>query len=39
VFVVHGEEAASWALADRLDVEQGLLAVVPRPGERVSLDS
>ena len=38
VFVVHGEEAASRALADRLDAESGLMAVVPRPGERVSLD-
>ena len=38
VFVVHGEEPASWALADRLDAEQALLAVVPRPDERISLD-
>ena len=38
VFVVHGEEAASWALADRLEAESGLLAVVPRPGEQVGLD-
>ena len=39
VFVVHGEEEASWALADRLDVEAGLLAVVPSVGERISLDA
>jgi len=38
VFVVHGEEEAAWALADRLDTEAGLLAVVPRVGERISLD-
>lgn len=38
VFVVHGEEKASWALADRLDAELDLLAVVPRPGERIDLD-
>lgn len=34
VFVVHGEESASEALADRL-ADRGCNAVVPRPQERV----
>lgn len=38
VYVVHGEEDASWALADRIDETTGVLAVVPRVGERVSLE-
>lgn len=38
VYVVHGEPAASAALARRLEDELGLCAVVPRTGERVRLD-
>ena len=34
-FVVHGEQAASDALADRLEREIGVMAVVPEHGERV----
>lgn len=34
-FVVHGEPAASSALADRIGRELGVLAVVPEQGERV----
>ncbi|MFC5998110.1 MBL fold metallo-hydrolase RNA specificity domain-containing protein [Quadrisphaera sp. GCM10027208] len=37
VYVVHGEPAASAALADRLEDELGVLAVPPRPGEVVRL--
>jgi metallo-beta-lactamase family protein len=37
-FVVHGEPAASAALADRIRSEAGIVAVVPRLGERVRLD-
>lgn len=36
-FVVHGEEDASTALADRVRTELGWVAVVPRMGERVRL--
>jgi len=39
VFVVHGEEESSLALADRVGDAAGALAVVPRPGERVALGS
>jgi len=38
VYVVHGEPAASAALAERIRSELGWLAVVPRDGERVRLD-
>jgi metallo-beta-lactamase family protein len=37
VYVVHGEQAASAALARRLEQELGLCAIVPREGERVLL--
>ncbi len=37
VFTVHGEPDAAAALADRIDREVGLPAVVPRDGERVRL--
>jgi metallo-beta-lactamase family protein len=37
-YVVHGERAASRALADRLQAELGWLAVVPAEGELVRLD-
>jgi metallo-beta-lactamase family protein len=37
-YVVHGEQAASRALADRLRTELGWLAVVPDDGELVRLD-
>lgn len=37
-YVVHGERAASRALADRLRAELGWLAVVPVAGEHVRLD-
>ena len=37
-YVVHGEPAASRALADRIVDELGWCAVVPRFGERVRLD-
>ncbi|MFC7493573.1 MULTISPECIES: MBL fold metallo-hydrolase RNA specificity domain-containing protein [unclassified Nocardioides] len=37
VYVVHGELEASRGLADRIDRELGITAVVPRLGERVSL--
>ena len=37
-YVVHGEHAASRALADRLRIELGWLAVVPADGELVRLD-
>ncbi|MCU0266107.1 MAG: MBL fold metallo-hydrolase [Actinomycetia bacterium] len=36
-FVVHGEEAASAALAERIRTELGWVAVVPRMGERIRL--
>lgn len=36
-YVVHGEEGAAWALADRLASELGWNAVVPRYLERVRL--
>lgn len=38
VYVVHGESAASAALARRIEDELGLPAVVPRLGEQVRLD-
>jgi len=38
VYVVHGEEGAAAVLAERLETDLALLAVVPRPGERVRLD-
>jgi metallo-beta-lactamase family protein len=37
VYVVHGEPAASRALADRVRAELGLVAVVARDGEKVRL--
>jgi metallo-beta-lactamase family protein len=37
VYVVHGEPAASRALADRIRADLGWLAVVPRDGELVRL--
>ena len=37
VYVVHGEPAASRALADRVRAELGLMAVVARDGEKVRL--
>jgi metallo-beta-lactamase family protein len=37
VFVTHGEEGSSDALAARIRTELGLVVVVPRYGERVSL--
>jgi len=36
-YVVHGEESASRALADRITRELGWCAVVPRHAERVLL--
>jgi metallo-beta-lactamase family protein len=39
VYVVHGEPASSRALADRIQDELGVVAVVPRRGERVLLGS
>ena len=38
VYVVHGEQHAASALATRLSRELGLVAIVPRLGERVRLD-
>ena len=38
LYAVHGEPAASRALADRIARELGWTAVVPRVGERVRLD-
>lgn len=38
VYVVHGEQAGSAALARRIEDDLGLCAVVPRLGERVRLD-
>jgi metallo-beta-lactamase family protein len=38
VYVVHGEPASGAALARRLEGELGLVAIVPREGERVVLD-
>ncbi|HSF98401.1 MAG TPA: MBL fold metallo-hydrolase [Ornithinibacter sp.] len=38
LYAVHGEPAASRALADRVARELGWTAVVPRVGERVRLD-
>ena len=38
MYAVHGEPAASRALADRVARELGWTAVVPRVGERVRLD-
>jgi metallo-beta-lactamase family protein len=35
VYVNHGECGPSAALIERLDVDAGLMAVAPRPGERV----
>ncbi|MFJ8849692.1 hypothetical protein [Streptomyces sp. NPDC102437] len=37
-YVVHGEEASSNALPDRIDRELGWTAVVPRPGEAGSTE-
>jgi metallo-beta-lactamase family protein len=37
VYVVHGEAAASQALAHRVEHDLGICAVVPRLGERVRL--
>jgi metallo-beta-lactamase family protein len=37
VYIVHGESSASTALAERVEQELGVLAVVPRDGERVVL--
>jgi metallo-beta-lactamase family protein len=37
IFVVHGEEQASRALAARIRDELDWMAVVPRDGERLSL--
>jgi metallo-beta-lactamase family protein len=37
VYVVHGEAAASEALARRIERELGICAVVPRLAERVRL--
>jgi metallo-beta-lactamase family protein len=37
-YVVHGEPAASAALADRITDELGWLAVVPRDGEKVRVE-
>lgn len=37
VYVVHGEPTSSRALADRIQEELGVVAVVPRLGERVLL--
>ncbi|MFF7250213.1 hypothetical protein ACFZBU_40795 [Embleya sp. NPDC008237] len=34
---MHGEPEGAQALRDRLDAEPGWTAVVPRPGERVSI--
>ncbi|WP_406029626.1 MBL fold metallo-hydrolase [Nocardioides sp. NBC_00163] len=39
VYVVHGEPTSSRALADRIQDELGVVAVVPRRGERVLLGS
>ena len=39
VYVVHGEPTSSRALADRIQDELGIVAVVPRLGERVLLGS
>ena len=39
VFVTHGEEGSSDALAARIRTELGLVVVVPRYGERVSLSA
>ena len=39
VYVVHGEPTSSRALADRIQDELGVVAVVPRLGERVLLGS
>ena len=38
LYAVHGEPAASAALAERVTRELGWCAVVPRHGERVRLD-
>ncbi len=37
-YVVHGEPAASSALAERIGTELGWLAVVPRDGEKVRIE-
>lgn len=37
-FVVHGEQEASSALAQRIETELDVLAVVPRHGERIRID-
>jgi metallo-beta-lactamase family protein len=37
-YVVHGEPAASSALAERINTELGWLAVVPRDGEKVRVE-
>lgn len=39
VYVNHGEPAASEALIERLEVDAGLIAVSPHPGERVLVGS
>lgn len=39
VYIVHGEPTSSRALADRIQDELGVVAVVPRLGERVLLGS
>lgn len=39
VYVNHGEPSASAALVERLEVDTGLVAVSPRPGERVLVDN
>lgn len=39
VYLVHGEPTSSRALADRIQEELGVVAVVPRLGERVLLGS
>ena len=39
VYLVHGEPTSSRALADRIQDELGVVAVVPRLGERVLLGS
>ncbi|MEP1125479.1 MAG: MBL fold metallo-hydrolase [Ilumatobacter sp.] len=38
VYVNHGEPEASTALIERLELDGGLVAVAPRPGERVLVD-
>ena len=38
-FVVHGEESASLALAERLRSDRGWSVTVPKPGQRMALDA